>query len=288
MEILLICFAVAYMVTAKFTADTAQAAYKAGKEPPGVEKARRRHARGGGRRSPRTGKPQGPGAARMVAATKWSQSCEKAKDRMEDKHQRWRAWYAEQAPHRDQQWRDKQRKRLEKRADRLDKWQSRWTRTKDAVNPNVRKAETAAWQENYDRDLAADEAATEGEVPDPTPGTDSCAAGTTPGTAAPEISTPSTDTTGGALVYQDAAAQLHNHADEVEGYQNALTMLGDEMEAEGWGAEVHTPLSEMHTSLQQVAGRYRDLAEQIKQQGDNVNDAYDDAPWAPDKAALTR
>lgn len=313
MEILLICFAVAFMATGKFQKDTAQAAYKAGKEPPGLQKARMRHERGGARHSPKTGKPKGPGSTRMIAATKWGHACEKAKDRMEDRHRRWRAWYQEQAPQRDQQWREKQQRRLEKRGQRLDKWQSRWTQTKDTLNPAARAREDEAWQRNAEPDQDSPAATGEADESDESDEAAAAAPGvpetdepgeadTEPaetehtaadqpspaGAAATQPDSNTNLTEGGATVYDQAAQELNNHGDEAEGYQQALAQLGDEMGGAGWGAEVHAPLSEMHTQLAQVAGRYRDLAEQIKHQGDQVNDAYDEAPWAPDKHALVQ
>src|SRR5690606_18861930 len=112
-EIFILCAAVAYMFTGKFNKDTAQAAYKAGHEPPGVVKARMRHERGGGVRTP-AGTPKGRGATRLMLAQRWANACEKAKDKQDDKHRRWRAWFAEQAPQRDQQWREKQANKIAK------------------------------------------------------------------------------------------------------------------------------------------------------------------------------
>jgi len=318
------------MFTGKFNKDTAQAAYKAGHEPPGVVKARMRHERGGGVRTP-AGTPKGRGATRLMLAQRWANACEKAKDKQDDKHRRWRAWFAEQAPQRDQQWREKQANKIAKSESRAEKF----ARARGLINPLADRTERQAWDENARRDndteqmveqarkeaqqlrereqAAADDparplaavanvggqqAATEqtttkpdGEQPtekpdgeQPTEQKPNAAAPAAGGAAS--IPTQNTGTTGGTTVYQQAVVQLHNHADEVDGYMNALSLLGDEMAGVGWGAEVHGPLTDMRNSLQQVAGRYRDLAERIQKQGDAVNDAYDDAPWAPDRAVL--
>lgn len=87
-------------------------------------------------------------------------------------------------------------------------------------------------------------------------------------------------------MYQEAAQKLNNHADEIDGYAAALAQLSDDMGGVGWGAEVTEPLAEMRVALGQVSTVYSDLAEQILAEGNRVNDAYDEAPWAPDKAAL--
>lgn len=140
MEIILMILAATYMVGGKHNKDTSLAAYRAGKEPPGLVKARLRHEAGGGRFITRPGKdkkPKGPGATRLLIASRWSVACEKAKTKNEDKLQRWRAWYEEQAPNRDQAWRDKQRNKMDRRAARLDRWQGRWTATKDAAKNAV-------------------------------------------------------------------------------------------------------------------------------------------------------
>lgn len=325
MEIFILCAAVAYMLTGKFNKDTAQAAYKAGHEPPGLVKARMRHERGGGVRTA-AGKPKGRGATRLMIAQRWANACEKAKVKQDDKHRRWRAWFAEQAPQRDEQWRTKQANKIAKSERRAEKF----ARARGLLNPLADRKERQAWDENARRDndteqtveqarkeaqqlrereqqantgeqgaaakTGGDQAAAEqtttkpdGEQPiEQKPNAAAPAAAAGAAGAAASIPTQNTGTTGGITVYQQAVVQLHNHADEVDGYMHALSLLGDEMAGVGWGAEVHGPLTDMRTSLQQVAGRYRDLAERIQQQGDAVNDAYDDAPWAPDRSVLVQ
>ena len=55
-EVILLILAATYAVSGKHTKDTSLAAYKAGKEPPGLVKARLRHEAGGGRFVTRPGK----------------------------------------------------------------------------------------------------------------------------------------------------------------------------------------------------------------------------------------
>lgn len=377
MELLLICAAIAYTLTGKFSKDTNQAAYKAGKEPPSLARARMRHESSGGARKP-SGKPAGKGATRLLLSQRWSQACEKAKDRADDKHRRWQAWYAEQAPHRDEQWRAKQEKRLANSKRRADQFaQARGMASPTAWREN--RAEKHAWDENTRRDTAgADSDETQQQkgdqsgtanstTPDthqygksfdargfditdpwpnatgrtgvvlpesmryrekPSPGTpaeeavhDSSVSGVPDGsiqaaqqrrhqavvdemgympdpltvqraglglhpTPAPSGTTPSETTPSGGSVYQEQSGELTNHADEVDGYRQAISQLADELESRGWGADVHGALSDMQTSLSTVASRYRDTAEDITQQGDAASDAYDDAPWAPDRDVL--
>lgn len=312
MELALICVAVAVMVFGKHSKDTAQAAYKSGHEPPGLQKARMRHEKGGGRFKPARGggqRPAGPGATRRTLATRWGHACEKARDRMEDKHQRWRAWYAEQAPQRDAAWREKQQRRLNNRAERLDRWQSRWTQTKDTLNPAARAREDEAWNRNAEPEADADEpdpdadsapeansadtametdeaTATEAAPePDTAPADADQADESSPDTpaatdpVAPASSNPKQ--TGAQTVYADAADRLHAAAEQIEQYRADLATMGEGLEAKGWGAEVHGPISDMDQHLADVAGGYRDLAGQMQTQGDAVNDAHDAHPYVP-------
>src|SRR5699024_8922474 len=145
------------MIGGKFDKDKTQAAYKAGKEPPGLAKARMRHESGGGliRKSPggaknQKGKPAGHGAMRLALSQRWSQACEKSQDRAADKHRRWRQWYSEQAPERDQAWRDKQSRRIEKSQNRADKFARARGIARDVAGPASRQ-ERKAWNENTRR-----------------------------------------------------------------------------------------------------------------------------------------
>ena len=422
MELFTLCLAIAYMVTGKFNKDTAIAAYQHGQEPPGLAKARMRHERRGGHYN-ESGRPVGPGSTRLLLSTWWSAACQKAADRQHDKLRRWRAWYAEQAPQRDEQWRAKQRAKLQRRQRRLQRFEH--ARGLISSIPE-RVRERQAWAENERRDRdreqaieqvhrdaqqlrdheqrstdeqttgpsledivqdafgrlergeyklmsrdvwddlppdakarirakAAERGATlndlwtggylraswpeepvsvldnglyvplqssADEEPDPavdtaTEANDSndtepksesetaessaeepeSASATTQqsarsDTAAAETSssqasgTNATTDTEGVNVYQQAAQKLTKEADEIEQYNRAFQELADAMEAVGWGAEAHGPLADLRTTFEQVTAHYRELAEQMRHQGDQVNDAYDQAPWAPDRRVL--
>lgn len=113
----LTCVVVAFFVT-KGRTDTA--AYNSGKEPPGLVRARMRHAAGGARTA--TGRPVGRGAFGLLVASRWAEACRAAQHRGEHRAARRRAWFDETAPQRDQRWRDTQRRRL----DRADRARARW------------------------------------------------------------------------------------------------------------------------------------------------------------------
>jgi hypothetical protein len=90
-------------VTSPHGADPASApsaAYKAGKEPPSVTKARLRHQRGGGARTA-SGRPKVPGAFRLLLASRLANACMAAQQRGDHKAARRRAWYDEIAPVKD-------------------------------------------------------------------------------------------------------------------------------------------------------------------------------------------
>lgn len=109
----LTCVVVAFFVT-KGRTDTA--AYSNGKEPPGLVRARMRHAAGGGARTG-SGRPVGRGAFGLLVSSRWASACRAAQHRGEHRAARRRAWFDETAPQRDQRWREAQRRRLD-RADR--------------------------------------------------------------------------------------------------------------------------------------------------------------------------
>lgn len=110
----LTCVVVAFFVT-KGRTDTA--AYNNGKEPPGLARARMRHAAAGGARTA-TGRPVGRGAFGLLMASRWAGACRAAQHRAA----RRRAWFDDTAPQRDARWRDTQRRRL----DRADRARARW------------------------------------------------------------------------------------------------------------------------------------------------------------------
>src|SRR5690606_40614572 len=81
--------------------------------------------------------------------------CQKAADRQHDKLRRWRAWYAEQAPQRDEQWRAKQRAKLQRRQRRLQRFEH--ARGLISSIPE-RVRERQAWAENERRDRDREQA----------------------------------------------------------------------------------------------------------------------------------
>lgn len=90
------------------------AAYNSGKEPPNVVKARLRHEAGGGRRDPKTNRPRGPGAFRLLARSRWANACAAAQQRGDHRAQRKRQWYDDNRDRRDEAWRAKRLRRLER------------------------------------------------------------------------------------------------------------------------------------------------------------------------------
>lgn len=395
MELLLMCIAVAYTLTGKFNKDTNQAAYTAGKEPPGLVKARMRHESGGGARKP-SGKPTGKGSTRLLLSQRWANACEKAKDRADDKHRRWRAWYADQAESRDEQWRTKQATRIAKSEARAEKFAgARGILAHPVDARRDRQAGQQAWQENARRDATArpgavdtaDTGENEGtsgsehqspaeaqphgpqrdtehatdprsgvltftetdtgltvtaaptgnstisgipEDPSTWTGTDRYGRDIQSGigevtapdgasgvrhdtdreglgsTVSPErkavckqqfggdlnveyldgnttipTAAGTTNQSGEATVYDAAAARLHAAAEQIDQYRADLAAMADGLAAKQWGTEVHGPIGDMDQYLADVAGSYRDLAGQMQQQGDSVNDAHDEYPYVP-------
>lgn len=97
-----------------------------------------------------------------------------------------------------------------------------------------------------------------------------------------------TSTTGGSSMYEQAAADLHRHAADVDSYNDDLKTFADDLAARGWGNEVSSPASDMAGHLQEAAGIMRDVATSMGDQGGNVARAYEAAPFAPDKRELVR
>ena len=302
MEVILIILAATYAISGKHKKDTSLAAYRAGKEPEGLVKARMRHERGGGRFVTRPGKdskPKGPGATRLLIASRWAGACEKSKTKGEDKVKRWKAWYEEQAPQRDQAWRDKQNRKIEKRSDRLDRWQGRWTRTKNATQ-NVKDAakgvfysvdgeesESTSAGNTTEQPAEQQPAQTESAGEDTSGQSEPAAnnAADAPGGAGPpqqSNTTTNTSTGSGDIVeYKQAAAALRAAAERVEQYRVDLSAMADGLGGKKWGEEVHGTIRDMDNTLHEIAGDYRDMAGQMQQEGDNVADAEDAHPYVP-------
>ncbi len=118
----LACVVVAFFVT-KGRTDTA--AYSNGKEPPGLARARMRHAAGGGARTS-SGHPTGRCAFGLLVASRWADACRAAQHRGEHRAARRRAWFDETAPGRDERWRATQQRRME----RADRARARWAQAR--------------------------------------------------------------------------------------------------------------------------------------------------------------
>ncbi|RSN06006.1 hypothetical protein DMC63_38010 [Streptomyces sp. WAC 05977] len=415
---LMTCMVIAFFLT---KGKTDSAAYANGKEPPGVAKARLRHEKGGGARSA-SGTPKGPGGLRLLAATKWANACEAAKQRSDHKAARNRAWYEENAPKRDEEWRQKQLAKLEKKKAASDRW-AQERGVLDLSGLRKRKDEAEAWKENEQRDReakqmelaeleapekidsasptapdgspwdpdnpasvaaaeeakknpvgdsgsgstaepAAAEEADKTERPDVPAWAGTCAWGQlfpespcdasvkkgrayctdhemsrgillcrwsrdyggpqcatrrvrghdycevhkaadierTTGVAQPpppdeaanaaEAASappaPATDTSskvpteeGTSNVYEQAVTRLIAAADQVAEYRADLNAFADTLAGKKWGAEVTGPIQDMNGQLTALEGEYRDLAGQMKHQGDQGAAAHEQAPWVP-------
>lgn len=156
MELFLVCLAISYFFTKSHTAGKA---YDAGHEPPGVAKARMRHEAGGGGFSP-AGRRRGPGAFRHAVASRWANACRESAARGEHRAGRRRDWYAETAPKRDEKWREKKLRRLDKADAARRNWSERmgvidldgWRERRAAAK--VAGDEEEAWREKEQREGA--------------------------------------------------------------------------------------------------------------------------------------
>lgn len=98
-----------------------------------------------------------------------------------------------------------------------------------------------------------------------------------------------TTTSGGNKeMYDRAAEDLHRQAANIDSYCEDLAQLSDLLSGRGWGDEVTGPAGTMSGELVEAAGVMRDVANRMRHQGDNVRDAYEKAPFAPDKGELVR
>jgi hypothetical protein len=82
-------------------------------------------------------------------------------------------------------------------------------------------------------------------------------------------------------MYQLAVTRLIRAADQVAEYRGDLAEFADTLAGKGWGGQVTGPIHDMDTRLVSLEGIYRDLAAQMKRQGDDGAAAYDQAPWVP-------
>jgi chemotaxis protein histidine kinase CheA len=110
-----------------------------------------------------------------------------------------------------------------------------------------------------------------------------------PAAATDEDTAVSTTTKGNTemtVVYMKAVDQLVAAADQAEAFRSNLTAFADGLAGKGWGVEVTGPLQDMDSQLATLAGHYRDLAGQMKSQGDRGAEAYDQAPYVPGPEAV--
>ncbi|RSN05951.1 hypothetical protein DMC63_37710 [Streptomyces sp. WAC 05977] len=71
-------------------------------------------------------------------------------------------------------------------------------------------------------------------------------------------------------------------ADQVAEYRADLTAFADTLDGKRWGPEVTGPIQDMNGQLTALEGDYRDLAGQMRHQGDQGAAAHEQAPWVPD------
>jgi hypothetical protein len=87
-------------------------------------------------------------------------------------------------------------------------------------------------------------------------------------------------------VYQQAVDRLIRAADQVAVYRADLATFADTLAGKRWGGEVTGPIQDMDNRLTALEGTYRDLAAQMKHQGDQGSAAYDQASWVPSPDAV--
>lgn len=90
-----------------------------------------------------------------------------------------------------------------------------------------------------------------------------------------------TGTEGSSTVYEQAVIRLIAAADQVAEYRVDLAAFADTLDGNKWGAEVTGPILDMNGQLIALEGDYRDLAAQMKHQGDQGAAAHEQAPWVP-------
>ena len=83
-------------------------------------------------------------------------------------------------------------------------------------------------------------------------------------------------------MYQQAVTRLTQAAEQVAEYRADLGAFADTLDGKRWGTEVTGPIKDMDGELVALEGDYRDLAGQMRHQGDQGAAAHDQAPWVPD------
>ena len=158
----------------------------------------------------------------------------------------------------------------------------------DPATPETKPTDPA---EGTDEDTKADPAeAAKAEEPaaagtDPAPveaGTGEDAKTDKPAEAPATAETPATNGTEGTTnVYEQAVTRLIAEADVVAEYRSDLAAFADTLDGKKWGTEVTGPIKDMDGQLAAIEGDYRDLAGQMKHQGDQGAAAHEQAPWVP-------
>uniref|UniRef100_UPI003EBD3681 hypothetical protein n=2 Tax=Amycolatopsis thermoflava TaxID=84480 RepID=UPI003EBD3681 len=129
---------------------------------------------------------------------------------------------------------------------------------------------------------SAEESTSAGDAgADETPGDDPAAASAT--AVAPATNTA---TEGTSNVYAQAVTRLIAAADQVAEYRADLAAFADTLDSKRWGVEVTGPIKDMDGELIALEGDYRDLAAQMKHQGDQGAAAHEQAPWVPDDESI--
>lgn len=82
--------------------------------------------------------------------------------------------------------------------------------------------------------------------------------------------------------YQQAVTRLIAAAEVVAEYRADLAAFADTLDGKRWGVDVTGPIKDMDGKLTGIEGDYRDLAGQMKHQGDQGAAAHEQAPWVPD------
>ena len=89
-----------------------------------------------------------------------------------------------------------------------------------------------------------------------------------------------------AAGYQQAVPRLIAAADDVAEYRADLGAFADTLDGKRWGTEVTGPIKDMDGELVALEGDYRDLAGQMRHQGDQGAAAHEQAPWVPDDDSI--
>lgn len=92
-------------------------------------------------------------------------------------------------------------------------------------------------------------------------------------------------TNAGGNMYAREAEDLQRRADDIASYRRDLTEFADGLSTD-WGTEVVGPVQEMDEPLLTAENELLVVANLVKQQGDAAAEAYEQAPFAPDRDVL--